>query len=159
MRKTYRITLENNLVFEFHFNPEHFYHLLGLEKIHDVNQLRILSKRNVFRQLLNGKLKSTTISSSVDYPKIENRVKNFEKILNLLNINKTKIIIDFDPSKVSDTKLHNTKFILYNREKCGYCHLTIGYIKYYYPETFFFEYSKRYISEQNLLEIINIEIL
>ena len=70
-----------------------------------------------------------------------------------------KIIINFNKELVSDTKLDNTKFIFYKNESVGYSMLTIGKkSKQYYPETFFYEDSNRYINEQILLDIVDISV-
>ena len=78
----------------------------------------------------------------------------------MLNIEKCKIIIDFDKNLLDKTNLINTVYILFKHKKDGYVHLTLGDKgKGIYPETFFYENSKRYTSEQTLLDIIDIEIL
>lgn len=159
MNKNYIFTLENGIKFKIFFKPGNFYHLLGLHKIKDVQQLKDISREKVYKDILDGTLESSVIESSVFYYKIADRIKYFEKITDMLDKEKSKIIIDFDCELVDGSELEFTKYILYRHLKSGYANLTIGEKQgRVYPETYFFEDSKRYISEQFLLDIVNIEI-
>lgn len=72
-----------------------------------------------------------------------------------------KIIVDFDVNKLGfPSKLNNTKYILYKRiEKNRVCHLTIGSKQNLYPETFIVENGSLYLSNQALLDILDIKIV
>ena len=160
LNKRYYITLENGIKFEFYFTKQGFAHLLGIHKLKDIPQLRNISSEKIFKDILAGKLKHNTLKISNYYNKISDRVEHFEQILDMLDITKSnKIIINFNKELVSDTKLDNTKFIFYKNESVGYSMLTIGKkSKQYYPETFFYEDSNRYINEQILLDIVDISV-
>lgn len=162
MGKNYIFTLENDIKFTLFFKASNFYHLIGLHKLKDIRQLvdGSLSLNKIYKNLLSGELSSAVIEKSAFYHKISSRIEHFEKILEMLDKNKSKIIIDFDPELVEGTELLNTKYILYKHLGSGYANLTLGENKdSIYPETFFTENSKRYISEQILLDVIDIEIV
>lgn len=77
----------------------------------------------------------------------------------MLNNKSAKIIINYDKSLVNNSKLINTKYILYKTIDGCYLMLTIGKKESgEYPETLFLESTKKYISNQELLDIIDIEI-
>lgn len=162
MGKNYIFTLENGIKFIFFFKPSNFYHLTGLHKLNDIRQLvdGSLSLNKIYKNILSGELSTELIEKSVFYHKISSRVKHFGKILDMLDKSKSKIIIDFDPELIEGTELQNTKYILYRHLDSGYANLTLGEDKgSIYPETFFTENSKRYISEQILLDVVDIEII
>ena len=160
LNKRYYITLENGIKFEFYFTKQGFAHLLGIHKLKDIPQLRNSSSDKVLKDILSGKLKHNTLKVSKYYNKISDRIEHFEQISDMLDITKSnKIIINFNKELVLDTKLDNTKFIFYKSESVGYSMLTIGKkTKQFYPETFFYEESNRYISEQILLDIVDISV-
>lgn len=133
--------------------------MIGLEKLSNLNDFNGLGKSRIFKKLLKKEISLKNIENHKDYHKISNRIKYFEQIDKLLDKQHSKIIINFDNSLVSNTKLLRTVFMFYAHEKSGYTHLTIGKEKEkYYPETFFHEDSKRYISGQELLNIVDIQI-
>ncbi len=162
LNKDYIFTLEQGIKFKLFFKMGNFHHLLGLGKLTDIENLNLKknSPEDIYKKILNGTITQKMIESSSFYHKIENRIVNFQSILDLLNIEKCKIIIDFDKNLLDKTNLINTVYILFKHKKDGYVHLTLGDKgKGIYPETFFYENSKRYTSEQTLLDIIDIEIL
>lgn len=154
--KDYAFVIENDIKIIIHFSAENFYHLLGLEKLTDVEQLKNKQPARVYKQILSETIKSSTIQKSNLYHLIENRIKYFEHIKDFLSYDSSnKIIVDFDVKKLSfKTKLHNTKFILYKHIDATYLHLTIGYKRVLYPETFIVEYGSQYISGQKMLDIL-----
>lgn len=138
---------------------------MGLHKLSDLRRLKSENPAKVFKDILSGNISVETIESSSFYYKIADRIEHFEKIADMLDKEKSKIIIDFNRELINGTELINTKYILYrdislyNDDLSGYANLTIGERQNkIYPETFFYEKSKRYISEQILLDILDIEI-
>ena len=163
--KDYIFTLENGIKFKLYFKPSNFYHLMGLHKLNDVRLLKINSYNKIYKDILSGIISVKTIENSAFYYKIADRVEHFGKITDMLDKEKSKIIIDFNRELIGGTELINTKYILYrdialyDEEKSGYANLTIGERQEkIYPETFFYEKSKRYISEQILLDVTDIKI-
>lgn len=156
IRRHYILTLENDVVLELSFKPSNFYHLLGLEKLSDISQLNINAPaRNAGKVYLDLKK--------------EKRLRYFDQIPGLLQ--SSKIIVDFDrrllknENGIEYSKLYHTKYILYRKLDCldcAYLHLTIGQKEpscSFYPETFFYEASKRYISGQELLDIKDVQAI
>lgn len=160
LKKEYIFTLEGNIKISIYFSSSYFYHLLGLEKLIDVTQLAGKKPNQIYKLILKGRITDSLISNSKYYRLIENRIKYFETILDLLNFDRSnKIIIDFDVNKLNfRTKLKFTKYILYKRIDTNYIHLTIGLKDKLYPETFIVENGSTYVSEQTMLEILSIDV-
>lgn len=160
LNKKYIFTVEHNISFVIEFKPNNFYHLIGLEKLTDLATLQNKSASKIFKDLCNDKISHSDIQKSNHYNKIENRIFNFQYLKNLLCFDESnKIIIDFDKSKLElKTKLDNTKYILYKRTIPFIVHLTIGYKEYLYPETYIVEKTNIYLSEQTMLDIIDIKV-
>lgn len=161
LKKEYIFTIENNIKISIYFSASNFYHLLGLEKLSDITQLKNKKPNQIYKQILNGRITDTLVSNSKYYHLIESRVKNFETLLDLLSFDKSnKIIIDFDLNKLNfKTKLTFTKYILYKRSNTDYIHLTIGLKNKLYPETFIVENGSTYVSGQTMLDILSIDII
>lgn len=154
--KEFILTLENGTVINIIFEKRNFYHLLGLHKLYDIDVLKG-NKIQIYNKIFNEIITDKHIKKSSFYNKIENRVKYFDIVPELLN---SKIIIDFDPMLLGNTELKNTKYILYRKHQFGYSHLTIGNKNgKLYPETFIVENSKRYINGQTLLDIIHVKVV
>ena len=159
LNKKYTITLENDFKFSFYFTPNNFYHLIGLEKLGNISAFKGKSSGLIFKKILQKEISPQIIKNHKKYGMIANRIKYFERIGDLLDKEQSKVIINFDCNLVPTTKLFNTVFIFFAHEESGYTHLTIGKdgIKYY-PETFIYENSQRYVNKQDLLDITNIKI-
>ena len=54
--KKYIFTLEGNLKITVEFTPSNFYHLLGLEKLTDIDQIKKAKPGKVFKGILNGSM-------------------------------------------------------------------------------------------------------
>lgn len=104
--------------------------MLGLHKLSDRLELSLLNFQNtpkvIYANILSQKITAKRIEQSSHYYRIADRIKYFEKVFDMLDKEKCKIIIDFDPNKVGDISLHNTKYILYVRMPEGYFLLTLG---------------------------------
>lgn len=159
--KKYIFTLEGDLEFKVEFTPSNFYHLLGLEKLTDIEQIKNAKPNKVFKSILNGSISDSIINKSKHYASIKDRIINFDYLPSLVHFDKSnKIIVDFDKNKLSfESKLTNTKYILYKRIDNKICHLTLGKRKIIYPETYIIEPSGQYLSDQTLLDIKNIKII
>lgn len=157
--KDYIFTLEGDISFKLYFKYDNFAHLLGLGKLKDIEQLQTQAQGKIYKDILNGDISHSLICNSSKYSRIEDRIQHFEEITNMLDADKCKIIIDFDSKLVPNTELKNTEYILYRPIKNGYAHFTIGNKGHgVYPETFFYENTKRYVSGQHLLDVQNIEV-
>lgn len=165
LNKKYIFSIEGNTSFSIEFKKDNFHHLLGLHKLKDQQLLVIRKPQNdaakIYEKILNQEIPSKIVEQSTNYWRIENRIKYFEKIFDTLDKDKCKIIIDFDPSKVGDSSLKNTKYILYVRMPEGYFLFTLGIVRNskIYPETMFFEPSAMYNNNQKLLDVYDIKVV
>lgn len=161
LNKSYTFKLENDIEFTIHFNSSNFFHLIGLHKLTDLERITNNSKSVIFKKILKGDISQKYIEKSDYYKKIVNRIKYFENILDMFDINKTKIIVDFDPLLLDfDSELQYTKYILYKKLDNGCTHTTIGQEnEKLYAETFFYDPTYHYLSEQDLLNIESITVI
>ena len=145
----------NGFVLEFQFKKTNFPHLAGLHKLKDIPIIQTYIGRTGFASQLLTKIKKGTLTdsdvrSSKYFPMIQRRYDEFTAE-NLFSLSYSDVIIDFDVTKLAKSKLHNTKFILFeqnamleNRHLCIAGSQTEGF----YPETFFFEPSDYYLKNQ-----------
>lgn len=162
LNKKYIFTLEGNVSFTLEFSPAYFFHLLGLEKLTDIAQFRNAKPGKVFKDILSGKIPEQLVHNSHRYALISERVECFVHLPDMLHYDSSnKIIVDFDVNKLGfPSKLNNTKYILYKRiENNRVCHLTIGSKQKLYPETFIVENGSPYLSNQIMLDILDIKII
>ncbi len=92
--KKKKVTLEITL----YFRKEHFFHLVGLNKLTDIQVLRN-NKTKIFEKILNGKITYEIIKKSVHFndmaecleyfPSLENILDDYELMIKF-NSNKTK---------------------------------------------------------------------
>lgn len=155
LRKNFTIKIEDGTIVVFHFRMSHFHHLLGL---HYLSDLPNISKPKYVdepvKRLLSGDITLSDLQKSVSFGKIEKRMEYFPLLENMLVGNSCKIIIDFEPSLVPSTHI-KSKYLLYKTDNhITYYLFGIALLdgQKYYPETFFVEPSKYYISGQKLLE-------
>lgn len=157
--KHYILTLENGMKIEFYFAPRHFPHLIGLHYLTDTPQVIQTAKNNsaaIYRNIRKGFITYSLLKKSKFFSKIEKRIEYFPLISGLMG---QKIIIDFDPSKVEKTEF-KARYILFKSHELGYLHLCLGAdSKIFYPESYIYEPSKYYISEQTLLDIVHVDIV
>jgi len=152
-----RVTLENDQVLEIIFSSENFKHLIGLHKLTDIRSISDMPAKMAFKSALKGEISKKAINSK-RYHLIQKRIMYFPLITALLS---SKVIIDFDTSLVpGGTELSNTDYMFYRIIPDGVVHLTIteGF-KGFHPESFFFDPSKKYISDQQLLDIVSVELI
>lgn len=156
--KDYFLTLENGTVLHIYFTKSHFRHLLGLHKLTDLDAFHPrsgLSARRAYDYIKTGKITADTIRKSVHYGKIAERIACFPMIESVFA---KKVIVDFNPTLLENCKLE-AEYILYTEFKRGYLHLAIGHdIKGQYPESFFYEDSKYYLTEQHFMNVVKLEI-
>lgn len=161
LNKKYIFTLEGDIKFTLEFSPNYFYHLLGLEKLSDIVQLKRKSPGRIFKEICKGTISDKILHKSNHYHLVDDRIQYFDNLPSLLCFDKSnKIILDFDINKLTfKSKLTNTEYILYKGSPTKYIHLTIGKKETLYPETFIVENGSTYVSGQTMYDILNIEIV
>lgn len=160
-KQKYKITVENGIVFTLAFDKNRYHHLVGYHYLTDIVGIAEPSygKARFYRQLKNRKIKEEEIVKSERFKYIEERVKYFKYIEDIVSESVCKIIIEFDKNKAgSDIE---AKFFLYkregnplNQEPVTYYALFIGYDalrQSYYPATYIVEHSKKYVDGQTML--------
>lgn len=156
--KEYILTLENGMLINLRFETNQFSHLIGLHYLTDVRQVQktpVNGAAAIYQNLKKGRICYADLQKSALFDHIANRIEYFPHVNELLE---QKIIIDFDRRKVKKTDF-KAKYILYKPHELGYLHLCLAEnAKIFYPESYIYEPSKYYISEQTLLDIVNVEI-
>jgi len=112
--KDYIYKLQNELEVKIYFAPRHFHHLIGFQKLKDLDVLKKGSQNNVsyiFKNILKGRIKLDDIKKSEFFNEVEHRLIHFRQIKRIIEFE--KIIIDFDQSKIS-SKL-DADYILFKR--------------------------------------------
>ena len=161
LNKQYILHLENGIRINIVFSKANLKHLLGLHKLKDIRLISESSGTQAYKLLQKGIIHDNQVQNSNYYKSIEERFLYFHLIPTLLN---SRIIIDFNPNKIPNSynsKLKRTKYILYRRvSDTAIVHLTLSSKhSLYYPETFFCEHSNMYITEQNLLNIVRVDVV
>lgn len=157
----YTFFLDCGINFTVAFKKNHFYHLIGLHKLTDVKQLQksqYNSANSIYRNILNGNITFNDIVKSSHYSEIENRLKFFTDVDNIIN---SKVIIDFDYSKVNQTNLLSNYILFkdYGEVKAHYCFAYDRNGKdVYYPETFFVHNNDYYIKNQDIYRVVDVKI-
>lgn len=165
---TMRYELQDNSIIQFKFSKKSFPHMLGLHKLKDIpliqkfnNPLdKMVSANYLIGKIKKGDLTEKDIQKSVYYNQIQKRYIRFDAE-NLFGLTYTDVIVDFDVNKLANSKLTNTKYILYEAEQEGYKQLCIAGkgLNEYYAETFFFESSDDYIRNQKTVKVKTVQMI
>lgn len=162
-RKTFQITIENEMVFLLRFLPEYYHHLAGFQHLRDFSDLAQPGNgaRGVYRNVKKGRISEEKLHQSVHFHEMEARLQYFAKIEEILCSGQTKIIVSYDPNKAF-SKI-DADFLLYQRE--GYFATATYYGLFLrsrgetlLPITYVVEHSQRYVANQRILDC-EIEIL
>lgn len=160
---------ERGRCLEFSFQKEAFPHLIGLHKLKDIPLLarfnnpkeKMIGAKYLLGKIRQGKLTEKDICNSKYYKEIEERYQRFS-FDNLMSILYTDSIVKFNVNLLKNSKLYNTKYIFYEKEKQGYRQLCIkenSVDEKYYVESFFYEKSDDYIRGQVHERINNFRII
>lgn len=139
-----------------YFSEANFFHLLGIQKLVDVPELKTLNKANVFEMIISGKITYDTISSSVFIESVDERIQYFSKLHELLD---NDIILKYDKRKAySDI---SATMMVYKKYDEVYLHLFFNSrddkSQVMIPCSFFPRKDNKYIAHQEVYKIIGIE--
>lgn len=161
--------LANGVQLKFTFEKTAFPHLTGIHKLIDIPMIQkyndsqnlMVNAKYLLTKIRQGKLTEADIRASKHFSTIEDR---YERITaeNLLSMTYTDVVIDFDVTLLNASKLVNTKYILFEKEKKAYRQLCIKQNKIdqlYYVETFFYEQSDDYIRGQSRDKVVHMKII
>ena len=162
----YKITIETGTSFLLKFSPEHYHHLAGFQHLDDLpNISNPYLKDKFYRAVKKGTISEASITASIKYSTIRERIQSFHKLQEILHSGECKIIVPFDAG-LADSVIH-AEFYLFQRDGAAiqgdvtYYHLFLGYDKQrtaYYPATYIVEHSNLYVRGQALLDC-TIEVL
>ncbi len=82
---------------ELRFEKADFHHLIGLQKLKDIEQIRSGAREKIFDKVLAGEIAQVDIEKSVFYEKMEERLKYFKHIQTLLD--GTSKYFRYDPKR------------------------------------------------------------
>lgn len=160
-RSNFRISIEDGTVFTLRFQTAQFYHLLGLHYLVDLPDMSNNGRSDeIIKRLLDGRITLSYLQKSAFFGKIAARLEHFSLLADMLVANRCKIIVDFDPSLI--TTQIKSRYLLYKTDSSHSIYYLFGIActprGVFYPETFFVEPSRYYVSEQNLLDcVIDVE--
>ena len=161
--------LANGTILTVEYKKENFPHLLGLHKLKDIQLIqfwndrsnRSIKLKDVIKNIEKEKLTDSKIKASVFYPDIKERYENFSYD-NLTTLNYTDAIINFNASLMK-SKIKSDYLLFEERPVSGeYNHLgiardAIAITRYF--ETFFHEYTNKYLLGQTKVPIKAFRIL
>lgn len=165
---TIHYEFESGNTLEFQFHKNNFPHMIGLHKLLDIPLIqrfnnpkdKMAGANYIISKIKKGDFTETDVKSSLYYEAIQKRYNQFTAN-NLFSMTYTDAIVNFDVSKLPNSKLQNTQYILYETEPDGYRNLCVGHDKSekYYVETFFYEPSDYYIRGQLHEKIVRMHII
>lgn len=138
-----------------YFSEEHFHHLIGLNKLRDIEGLQG-NRTQVFTNILNGKLTYDDIRNSAFIETVNERIKYFTQLESLLQ---NEIVIKFDKRKAHSTI--NATMLLYQKQDDVYLHLFLtsknGNSEILIPCSFFPRKDNMYIVHQEVYKVVEIK--
>jgi hypothetical protein len=161
--------LVNGTILTVEYKKENFPHLLGLHKLKDIQLIQFWNDRSnksvklkdVIKNIEKEKLTDSKIKASVFYPDIKERYENFSYD-NLTTLTYTDAIINFNASLMK-SKIKSDYLLFEERPVSGeYNHLGIArdaVASTRYFETFFHEYTNKYLLGQTIVPIKAFRIL
>ena len=159
-KNKYQIIIEDGTVINLRFKKENYHHLAGFQHLTDFRDISNprQGKKRFFDDVKEQRIKTEKVQRSAKYSIIENRLRYFDRIGQIMVPGQQKIIVCFDDSLLR-TKIEAVYF-LYKKEGQPYsdgylvCMLFLGYDKSsgtYFPTTYVVEDSNRYLSGQEYL--------
>ena len=152
---TYDLKLgsRNKLVeLSLYFAKENFYHLIGLEKLNDIQKVRG-NPNKIFDKIINREISYSDISKSAFFNEIKSRLDYFPKLEQFLDDN--YFTVAFNKQKAySDI---SAKYLFYLTDKNNYIHYFISNKeneKKYFGVTFFVRENNDYIFGQRKFKVL-----
>ena len=138
------------------FGPEHFYHLIGLQKLRDISPVisNPRSKKALFENILSGKVTYSDISSSKTLSYVGERLAYFNRMDELFL---ESIVLRFDPRKAYCTI--NADVLFFKNIDESYLHIFFKHFKEnkYAPCTFFLDKTLKYVAMQEKFKVLDIK--
>lgn len=153
----YRIAIENGLALTLRFSRENYHHLAGFQHLTDMPDIAQPRRKDEFyNRLLNGKISTERLTHSAKYHEIEERLKFFSVIEQILSAGEGKIIVEFDRRKTDS--VIEAKFHLFHRDGNPLVEAATYYTLFldrdrgenYFPVTYVVEHSNMYVKNQQM---------
>lgn len=167
--------LENGDCIKLQFRPVNYYHLMGLHKFQDIQELilnktRSTTQDSIYKSILHGELTEFDLQKSLHYDE-EKLMARFYAFLDIEKYlySMQNVIMPFDQNLVRGTSYISANAVLFTVEACNklnrqndviYIMLFVAYndrIGAYAPVSFFLEISDRYIANQQTLAVVNVK--
>lgn len=161
IRNNYTYKLDGGIILKIIFKKSNFAHLLGLHKLTDIDIFQSLSDKDgnikkgqaeiIYRKIKRKEIKFSDIINSDKFYLVENRIKSFLEIDDMLLF--SEVIVNFNSKKLKietnmDTSL-KSNIIFFKNLGNKYIHLCIvNKNNETYPESFFVRTDKNYIKGQ-----------
>ena len=170
LHKDFIYTLENDTSVIINFQAHGFHHLMGLQKLVDIDQVRKaevgspriqLEARTIYRNIRNGLITLADIQKSKHFHEIENRLRFFSQINNLVEFE--KIIIDFDKELLGfRSNLSKAEYLLHKKGNMNiHLNLFLGQankrVNMLFPLTFITSPTDHYTYGQRALKILDMK--
>lgn len=148
-----KIGSKNKLVeLSLYFAKENFYHLIGLEKLNDIQKVRG-NPNKIFDKIINGKISYSDISKSEFFGEIKSRLDYFPKLEKFLDDDYFTVAFN----KQKSYSNISAKYLFYLTDKDNYIHYFISTKendKNYFGVTFFVRENNDYIIGQRKFKIL-----
>lgn len=158
----YLYTLKNGAAVEVYFAAQNFHHLIGLQKLKDVDVVMLINGNNtgrVFKNIIEGRITFADIKKSIYFDEIEGRLRHFNQISRIIEFE--KIIVNFNQSLLPSTRIP-ADYILYKRSNDNqFLNLFLKKDKpknIYVPLTFIPHINDYYINGQEVIDIISVDV-
>ncbi|MGL4760600.1 MAG: PBECR4 domain-containing protein [Sarcina sp.] len=157
-----KIPIYDGDIIQFSFKRENLPHLLGLNKLIDIEifekfKNKEVTARDIFKQMKNGTINMEFISQSTRFKEVfENKIKYFSSE-NILKTIKNSVVIKFNPNSIKcfNTKLDKVDYLFYEiviNEEGKYYHFGIGFSLQSntenFPNTFFIRDNDDYVKNE-----------
>lgn len=157
LSKNFVMYIEDGRVVPFCFKPENIHHILGLQYLDDMLDIKnAKNKASFIKEFLRSARIFERIKRSAYFEKIKDRIEHLSVISDMLISDKCEVVIEFDSALLAFTTI-KSKFLLYKTEDYKRYYI-LGIAKRgectYYPETYLVENSKYYVSGQTTLSCI-----
>lgn len=134
------------ICFTIRFREIDFFHLIGLQYLKDLPQLK-KDREIIFNQILSGEISETTIAKSSFYPTIEERITDFLFFENILDSENTVFKYCYSKSHFSNIRAEFLLQTSYDK-RTNYIFIDFIDTDFKYCKSFFFNDTSDYTYNQ-----------
>ncbi len=146
------------------FKKANFPHLLGITKLNDLTKIVGARTSTLYNKIKRGEITYDYLSASAlfTYCDVGRRIAEFPKISQLIQgLQERKVIIKFNPRRAGT--MIEADFLIYVEEKpriiCLFIVEDYGSEGMYVPMSFFGTENERYLRNQTVYNVVNVEIV